>query len=118
MMPGMLLDLCENPNLGEAVMATFNVRAPARQLVAAKLWRDGIPRWCAVAACGREGFTVASISPIEESGDGPALLIHGGEWGLRLAELPAEADAPAWDLSDASQWAEPFLICRPDLDWR
>ena len=43
---------------------------------------------------------------IEESGAGQALLVYGGDWGLRL--IPAGLDE-AWSLDSPNQWGENFL---------
>ena len=43
---------------------------------------------------------------VEDSGSGGAILIYGGDWGVRLKPVAA----PAWDLSDAEQWGETHLV--------
>lgn len=115
----MYIDIEENDNLDEPVMATFAATGPATRLRTIRLWNGQAWRWCAICACGPTGIEAAWIQPIEESGDGPALLVTGGPWGLRLAEIDGpEASAPLWDYNHADQWGEGFLICRPDLHYR
>lgn len=100
-------------------MATFRTTGPGRPVHRLRLWRGGAWQWCAVAGWGDGGSGEARLTPIEESGDGPARLVTGGGQGLRLAAVPdPEAPAPAWDLRDPGQWGEPFLICRPEVETR
>lgn len=116
--PRMYLDLPACDNLPEPTMATFKETGPAVVLQAIKLWRDQTWQWCAVTGWSETGPVLAMIQPIEESGDGPARLIHGGEHGLRLALLPTSG-AVRWSVDNAEQWGEPFLIVRPDpLEYR
>ncbi len=111
----MYIDIPANDNVPEPTMATFKETGPGRVLRAVRLWRDGTWQWCAITGWSEsEAPTEALITPIEESGDGPALLIHGGDFGLRLAPL---SDVVRWDLADAAQWGEPFLLCRPDTEF-
>lgn len=113
----MYLDIAANDNLAEPAMATFKETGPGRVVRAVKLQLDGIWQWCAITGW-HDGPAPAWFTPIEESGDGPARLLHGGEHGLRLARIasPAEAVAQRWSTSEASQWGEPFLICTPDTE--
>ncbi len=111
----MYIDIPANDNVPEATMATFKETGPSRALRSVRLWRDGVWQWCAITGWSEaETPTTALITPIEESGDGPALLIHGGDYGLRLTPL---AESPRWDLADDGQWGEPFLLCRPDTEF-
>lgn len=111
----MYLDIPANANLDEPTMATFKEAGPARVVQALRLWRDGVWQWCAVTGWDEGGPVPALIQPIEESGDGPAQLVHGGPLGLRLCV----GDQPAhWDVADASQWGEPFLLVTPEAEWR
>ena len=111
----MYLDIEANDNLTEPVMATFKETGPARHIAAVRLELDGVWNWCAITGWNA-GPVPAWFSPIEESGDGPARLVHGGEQGLRLARIadPTQAGVVCWSTADTAQWGEPFLICIPD----
>jgi hypothetical protein len=50
---------------------------------------------------------------IEDSSEGRAILVYGGDWGVRLR--PAESDA-AWSIDDASQWGETHLVLASEDD--
>jgi hypothetical protein len=111
----MYLDIDPNDNLPEPCMATFSETGPPRVVRAVRLLRDVGWRWCAITAWHDDAAQPAHLSPIEESGDGPALLLHGGNHGLRLAEIagPEAVATVQWDTTDPGQWGEPFLIIRP-----
>ncbi len=49
----------------------------------------------------------AMIQKVDDSGEGVAFLIYGGEAGLRMR--PA-AQRASWQLEDLTQWGEPFLL--------
>jgi len=111
----MYIDILPNDNLDEPVMATFKETGMGRSVRAVRLLLDGTWQWCAVIGWD-DVPTPARATPIEESGDGPAVLVHGGGQGLRLARIvaPDQAARVSWDLSDRGQWGEGFLVCRPD----
>ena len=43
---------------------------------------------------------------VEDSGSGGAILVYGGDWGVRLRPI----GAASWDLSDPDQWGETHLV--------
>ena len=113
----MYIDIEANDNLEEPAMATFNATGPSKEIDAVKLQLEDGWHWCAVTGWN-DGPVPAQFTPIEESGDGPARLVSGDAHGLRLAKIPEPGVAASvrWDLGDATQWAEPFLICLPDTE--
>ncbi len=115
----MYIDIEPNANLDETCMATFNATGKPKPLCAIHLDVQGTWTWCAVAGWNDDQAGIAEITTIEESGDGPALLISGGNQGIRLARItkPEDAAAVQWSLDDASQWGEGFLICIPETKW-
>ncbi len=44
---------------------------------------------------------------IDDSSQGIAYLVYGGDWGVRLA--PVDSDTP-WSMSDPDQWGETHLV--------
>jgi len=110
----MYLDIPASANLDEPVMATFKADGPAQPVRELRLWRDGLWTWCSVTGWDESGPVPASIQLIEESGDGPARLVHGGPLGLRLGA----GVVTQWSTDDATQWGEPYLIVTPDAQWR
>jgi hypothetical protein len=80
--------------------------------VAAVRVYEGEPdgRLCAVVGwSSADGGTPvpAYAVQIEDSGQGVAYLVYGGDWGIRLG--PA-APAPRWRLDDPAQWGETHLV--------
>ncbi len=71
--------------------------------------------------CAITGWTSADDGPetlayavkIEDSSEGIAYLVFGGDWGVRLR--PAESDAP-WSLDDMDQWGETHLVIADEVD--
>jgi hypothetical protein len=115
----MYIDILPNDNLPEAAMATFTITGEATAVRTIRLWFEDRWAWCAATGWSEAGPVPALLHPIEESGDGPARLLTGGEHGLRLARIDGpDAAAPAWDLADPAQWAEPFIILTPEVEFR
>ena len=71
------------------------------------LRRDGTEGPCAVTGWSADGPCAARAAPVWDSGDGVALLVYGGDEGIRLQH--ADAETP-WDLNDSGQWGEPCLL--------
>lgn len=64
---------------------------------------------CDAAAVGSDGsFGPAMARKINDSGEGPAYLIFGGEWGVRFRRK-TDSVRP-WSLTDRAQWGEPFKV--------
>ena len=71
--------------------------------------------------CAVTGWSSAESGPetpayavqIEDSSEGRALLVYGGDWGVRLR--PAGSDAP-WSIEDAEQWGETHLVLASEDD--
>ncbi len=58
-----------------------------------------------------EGPCPAYAVQVEDSGEGRAFLVYGGEWGIRLR--PKDSPEP-WSIDSSDQWGEPCLLL--DLD--
>ena len=112
----MYIDIDANDNISEATMATFKETGASVPIRAIRLEVDGAWQWCAVVGWSESGASPALLTPIEESGDGPARLLHGSDQGLRLARIADQDDATEirWSIREATQWGEPFVICRPE----
>ena len=71
------------------------------------LRRDGTEGRCAVIGWSSDGPCPAYAASVWDSGDGVALLIYGGDEGIRLKHADSTS---AWDIADVSQWGEPCLL--------
>jgi len=79
---------------------------------------EGEPGGQLCAVCGwsstSDGPEVrAHAVQIEDSSEGRAFLVYGGDWGVRLR--PADADAP-WSTDDVDQWGETHLVMASEDD--
>ena len=68
---------------------------------------NGQEALCEVTGWSSQGPCPAYAVVVEDSGDGQALLVFGGEEGVRLK--PASTEEP-FDLANPSQWGEPCLL--------
>lgn len=104
-----VVEIPENPNCAPVDLRVFHDVKPPVQISRVRLERvPGQPEWCDVT-----GWTLAHAPcpvwarPVDDSGDGVALLILGGDAGLRLRPV---GSAGPWQLGDPRQWGEPFLL--------
>ena len=77
-------------------------------------------QWCAVTGWTLAGTPCpALVRRVDDSGEGVALLVSGGDAGLRFQ---TEDLADPWRLDDPRQWGMSFLLMstphdlRPDTD--
>ena len=61
---------------------------------------------------GDSGPCPAYAVLVEDSGEGVAMLVYGGDEGIRLK--PASDDG-VWDLDDLGQWGEACLLLDKDV---
>ena len=98
-------------NSDMSLLRVFDTREEPREVTrVVALRRDGTEGPCAVTGWSADGPCPAYAATVWDSGDGVALLIYGGDEGVRLRH--ADSDAP-WDLADRSQWGEPCLLLDP-----
>lgn len=107
----MYFEVEDNPNWAGSVSMRFKELGPARavkQLRVSDRTPQGELCWVIGWSDDPAGPECpAYAQPVEESGQGRAFLIYGGNWGIRLK--PAGIDEP-WDLSSPNQWGEAFLL--------
>jgi hypothetical protein len=107
----MYLEVDESPNYSGSVSMRFKELGPARTI---KQLRVG-DRKSQGELCWITGWSddpVQSLCPafaqqVEDSGQGLAYLIYGGNWGVRLKPVDIKED---WDLESPNQWGEAFLL--------
>jgi hypothetical protein len=104
-----MIEIPTNPNCAAVDARIFHDLEPPQTVSQVRLERQaGSPVWYDVT-----GWTVAGtpcpalLRKVDDSGEGVAFLLSGGDAGLRLR--PAGHQAP-WGLDDPQQWGESFLI--------
>lgn len=103
-----ILDIPPNPNC-DATERVFHDVETARPVARIRLERArGVAAWYDVTGWTRAGTPCPALAQkIDDSGEGVAFLIYGGDAGLRFR--PADSGEP-WDLQNAHQWGDAFLI--------
>jgi hypothetical protein len=107
----MYFEVDDNPNYPNSVSMRFKALGPARAIIQLRVsdrnsegelcWVTG---WCDDA---KKPVCPAYAQPVEESGQGLAYLVYGGNWGVRFKPVALNED---WDLSSPNQWGEAFLL--------
>ena len=68
---------------------------------------DGEEGMCDVTGWSADGPCGAYAALVEDSGEGLAVLIYGGEEGIRLKP---DGNSENWDLDSPHQWGEACLL--------
>ncbi len=104
-----VIEIPANPNCEAVEMRVFHDLEPPRPVSQVRVEREGAaPQWFGVTGWTLAGATQPAVAQkVDDSGEGVALLIHGGDAGLRLRAVGA---AGSWQLDDAQQWGLPFLL--------
>ena len=104
-----IIEIPPNDNCEAVEMRVFHDLEPARPVTRIRLEREqGKPAWFDVT-----GWTVggqpcpALAQKVDDSGEGTAFLIYGGDAGLRLR---LAGSREPWQLGHQHQWGEPFFI--------
>jgi hypothetical protein len=107
-MPYIQVEVDAGDNSGMSLLRMFDAREEPREVTwVVALGRDGSEGRCSVTGWSSNGPCSAYAASVWDSGDGIALLIYGGDEGIRLKR--ADSDGP-WDTADSTQWGEPCLL--------
>jgi hypothetical protein len=111
-MPAVFIQIEENPNCEPVPGLVFQPRTAPVPVAQVLRERNGRETWCDITGLDAGGQPCRAMAClIDDSGEGGCQLVFGGEWGLRLKP---ESNGRAWDLDDAEQWGEPFLMLAGD----
>ncbi len=106
----LMLEVEDNANCDGVPQLIFNTMGEPRQVVEVIAGDFGqestLHRVTGWSSEGDGSPCPAYAVHIEESGAGEALLVYGGDWGLRL--IPASIEEE-WSLDSPNQWGENFL---------
>ena len=125
------IEIGDNPNCPSMDLRIFHPLGPAQSVSRVRLERTpGHATWYDVTGWTTAGVPCpARMQKVDDSGEGVAFLLHGGDAGLRLrpacaaeeslggsaAGRPADGGRP-WSLDDPAQWGEPLLIVSDAVD--
>ena len=111
------IEIADNPNCAPVDLRVFHDLEPPHPAAQVRLERHpGAPEWYALTGWTAEGHPCpALIQKVDDSGDGTAFLVYGGDAGLRLQPV---ASREPWGLGHPEQWGEPFLIVSDAQDIR
>ena len=103
------IEIGDNPNCPSMDLRIFHPLGPAQSVSRVRLERTpGHATWYDVTGWTTAGVPCpARMQKVDDSGEGVAFLLHGGDAGLRLR--PA-GGSPSWSLDDPAQWGEALLI--------
>ena len=106
----LMLEVEDNANCDGVPQLIFNTMAESRPVAEVITGPFGeatsfhkVTGWCSE---NNGSPCPAYAVKIQESGAGEALLIYGGDWGLRFMRSDLKED---WDIASPNQWGENFL---------
>ena len=104
-----VIEIPQNPNCETVDMRVFHDLEPPRPVTQVRLERErGVLQWYEVVAWTLAGTAEqAHAQKVDDSGEGVAFLIYGGDAGIRLR--PA-GNSQAWQLDHPKQMGLPFII--------
>ena len=104
----LVLEVEESENSLFGVTRSFQTIGDPRPISkVATFTPDGTEGVYEVVGWSSEGAVTAFAALVDDSGEGAALLVYGGDEGIRLRSQDSAGD---WALEDASQWGEVFLL--------
>lgn len=112
-----IIEIEENQNCESVDMRIFNNSDRPQRVSHLRLEKEmKSAQWYEVVGWTRMNSpTEAVVQKVDDSGDGTALLVHGGDCGLRLRE---EVNVDEWNLNNAKQWGLPFYLTTDSEDIR
>ena len=112
-----VIEIEANPNCEPVDMRVFHDTGPVASVGCVRLEREAArgPEWFDVTGWTMAGAPCPALAQkVDDSGDGVAFLVRGGDAGLRLK--PSGRDG--WRLDASEQWGEPFLLIADEQDFR
>ena len=110
------IDVSAGDNCSESLMLMFNgLSDPVPTSRVFTTDPTGTDQMCAVIGWSSQGACPAYSATVEESGEGSAVLVYGGDEGIRLNPSESEEE---WDVTSPYQWGEPCLLLPKDTEVR
>lgn len=110
-----VIEIAPNPNCEAVDLRLFHELEPPRTVRQIRLERQpGHAQWYDVVGWSHDGTPQAALGQkVDDSGEGVAILIHGGDAGLRLR--PCGSTSP-WRLDHPHQFGLPFILTTDTSD--
>lgn len=110
----MQIEILPNENCPEDGQFMFVESGKPRKIKSIMAYVGGEDVRCRIAGVYDGGvFGDAWAVQIDDSGEGTAYLIYGGQWGIRLSRGDAD---PTWDVADKGQIGEAYRIYASEDD--
>lgn len=104
-----IIEVFPNANCEPVDLRVFNdVEAPRPVNQVCLERQPGQPEWFEVTGWSAAQQPCPALAQrVDDSGEGLAILVYGGESGLRLRPAGSKA---SWRLDDSKQWGAAFLL--------
>lgn len=110
------INVTESPNNPLSVNRVFEAHGAPKMVSKVRTWDpNGRECLCDITGWASEGPCPAYAVLVEDSGEGIAMLIYGGNEGLRLKPEDCQE---AWDVNSLRQWGEACLLLDKDVETR
>ncbi|MEE8045255.1 MAG: hypothetical protein V3T49_00290 [Dehalococcoidia bacterium] len=112
-----MIDIEDNENSGYFPIQVFETQGEPRS--AGVITVPDVPGkdepYDVVGWCSDDGGVVCDVTAVVvgDSGSGQALMIHGGDHGVRMRPTNSASE---WSLESADQIGEPYLLLRTSVD--
>jgi hypothetical protein len=113
------IEIPPNANCEAVDLRVFNDLEPPRRVTHVRIESPAAgrkPAWYQVTGWTLDGRPCDALARrVDDSGEGVAILVSGGDAGLRLQP---EDSRPSWGLNDRRQHGLPFLLVADPADLR
>ena len=115
----MFVEVESSQNCEASIFLRFKELGPCRRITHVKIYdRVSHGEWCVITGwsdCSEQASCDAYAQQVEDSGAGLAILVFGGNFGLRLKP---ESNQGLWDVESENQWGEAYLLLSTEQDIR
>ena len=110
-----VIEIAQNTNCEPVDLRVFHDVEDARGVSQVSLERvPGQAAWYEVTGWTHAGQPCPVLArKVDDSGEGLAVLVTGGDAGLRMRLVGSHAP---WDVNDEKQWGAPFLLLADEPD--
>ena len=109
------IEIEENPNCGYLPLRTYSSNGEEQSAPSVVFAFSEVDDPTEVTGWSPEdGGTPCDVHWVRvgDSGEGESVLVHGGDWGVRLRPYSARTE---WSIDAPDQSGEPYLLLAPDV---